>query len=65
MNIFCRLGWHSFHTAPNGMLRYCPNCNRWEVNRNNSADPIHCWREISDDTRQKLVEDWFHHSKLL
>ena len=65
MNIFCRLGLHYFHTSPNGMLRYCTNCSKWEVNTNNSADPITRWHEIDDETRQKLVDDWHSHGKLL
>jgi hypothetical protein len=65
MNLFCKLGWHNFHTAPNGMLRYCTNCNLWEVNRNASCDPIKCWREIDDEAREKLIKCWWDGNKVL
>ena len=65
MKFLCKLGLHSWHTAPNGMLRWCPNCNSWEVNSNLNADPIKCWREISVEDKDKLVDDWHKAGKLL
>ncbi len=47
------------------MLRYCPNCFRWEINRNSSSDPIQCWREISDEQKDKIVQDWHDLGKVL
>jgi len=47
MKLFCKLGFHCWFTAPCGMIRYCSNCNQWEINRNCWYDPIPRWREAT------------------
>lgn len=47
MKLFCKLGLHSFHTSPDGMTRYCPNCGQWELNTNLSLDPIKRWKIVT------------------
>jgi hypothetical protein len=65
MNVLCKFTLHNFRTAPNGMLRLCSWCGRWEVNLNLSCDPIPNWKEIDEYGREKLIQDWKDAKKLL
>jgi len=63
--LFCWLGFHAYHTAPNNMLKWCPNCNDWQVNTNCSDDPIRRWRSASHAEVLKLQDMWRDNHKVL
>ena len=63
--ITCKIGLHFYQTTPNGMLRKCRFCARWEINRNNSVEPKRDWWCISDDYRKTITEDWHDAGKIL
>lgn len=47
------------------MVRYCPNCNQWDLNFNLSTDPIRGWRAATHDEVLTQTNKWIKEGKYL